>query len=170
MKRYLTAVLLLALALPFSACAQWYLFPGGRPAADSTAVAGTPDSTVVFTAVTDSTVVVSAVPDSIAQQLAAADSISLPVTRVTLILPLKSAETPNSNFLDFYCGVLAAADALSSNGERFRISVFDSTVELPYTSHLDSSNLVIGPVGMEDVIRIVPRMRGNIIGTEVTNG
>ena len=38
MKRYLLSILILTVLLPLGASAQWYLFPGGRPAKDSTSV------------------------------------------------------------------------------------------------------------------------------------
>ena len=81
---------------------------------------------------------------------------SIPETRISLILPFKSTDTPNSNFLDFYCGALMAANLLSSDEMHYRIDVFDSTVELPSGPQLDSSDLIIGPVNMEDVLRILP--------------
>lgn len=162
MRRYLTAVLMLVLALPFNACAQWYLFPGGRPSQDSTAVDVKQDSTALGKAVNDSISV--AVADStLISGTLPGDADTTLVTRVSLILPLKSAETPNSNFLDFYCGVLVAADALCSDDHRYRIDVYDSTVELPSAWQLDSCDLVIGPVGLEDVERIIPSLQGKYL-------
>lgn len=163
MKRYLIAVLILALAFPFGAYAQWYLFPGGRPASDSVAVAQKPDSTAVTVR-----------QDSIAGTVPVQDSVShfgflfeepdtTPVTRVSLILPLKSNSTPNSNFLDFYCGVLMAADALCSDEHKFRLDVYDSTVGLPSAEKLDSSEIIIGPVGLDDMEFLLPRMRGKYL-------
>lgn len=169
MKRYLTAVLFLALALPFSACAQWYLFPGGRPAqdstavvkADSTAVKAAADSTVAAVQTTVDTTGTAVFADSTGV-FTAIDSVAIvvPVTRVALILPLKSTGTPNSNFLDFYCGALLAADELGTEDHRFRLDVFDSTVGLPWPDQLDSCNLVIGPVGPDDLDLMLPRARG----------
>jgi len=154
MKRYLIAVLISALVLPFSAGAQWYLFPGGRPAKDSTSVNVKTDSTAVSPVATDRDAA-----DSTA--LTFSDSVAVvPVIRAALILPLKSTGTPNSNFLDFYCGALLAADELSSEGRKFQLDVYDSTVQLPYSYQLDSCNLIIGPVAPEDVERMLPRARG----------
>ena len=155
MRRYLLTVLVLTLVLPVNSCAQWYLFPGGRPAKDSTDTASRQDSVLVKT-VPDSTYRI--VADS---TLVAVDSIlytvpAIPETRISLILPLKSTDTPNSNFLDFYCGALMAADILSSDEMHYRIDVFDSTVELPSGPQLDSSEIVIGPVNTEDIMRIIP--------------
>ncbi|MBR3076202.1 MAG: amino acid ABC transporter substrate-binding protein [Bacteroidales bacterium] len=162
MRRNLIALLILALALPFNACAQWYLFPGGRPAKDSTAKASRQDS-VVVKVVPDSTFHIAADTTHVAvdSTLVAVDSMaftvpSIPETRISLILPFKSTDTPNSNFLDFYCGALMAANLLSSDEMHYRIDVFDSTVELPSGPQLDSSDLIIGPVNMEDVLRILP--------------
>lgn len=173
MKRYLIAVLILALALPFSASAQWYLFPGGRPAADSVSVAQKPDSTAVTVKPENTVVLDKTVPDSTAVAAVQDSTVTFtvfedivdttPVTRVSLILPLKSTGTPNSNFLDFYCGVLMAADALSTDEHRFRLDVYDSTVGLPSVEKLDSSEVIIGPVGLDDVEFLLPRMRGKYL-------
>lgn len=149
MKRYLTAVVFLLLGLPTGVFAQWYLFPGGRGGKDTTAVATRPAADTTVT-------VLPVVVEEEAEE-------AVPVTRVALILPLKSTETPNSNFLDFYCGVLMAANELSRPERKYQIDVFDSTVDLPTMSQLDSSDLIIGPVSFEDVVRILPRTRGKYI-------
>lgn len=162
MRRYLTVVLLLMLALPFSACAQWYLFPGGRPAPDSVTVAAGQDSTAFAKASGDS-LAVAAADSALQSGLIPDDTPAIPETRVSLILPLKSTDTPNSNFLDFYCGALVAADELGSDEHRFRLDVFDSTLGLPSPWQLDSSELIIGPVGLEEMERLLPRMRGKYL-------
>lgn len=157
MRRYLTAMLLLMLALPFSACAQWYLFPGARPESDSTSVTVRDSVTV---AAGDSIRVADAVTDF----YEAEDSVAvIPCTRVALILPFKSTGAPNSNFLDFYCGALLAADALSSDEMHYRIDVYDSTTGLPSVWQLDSCQLILGPVGLEDMEQMLPRMRGRYL-------
>ncbi len=164
MKRYLIAVLILALALPFGASAQWYLFPGGRPASDSVAVAPKPDSTAVAVRQDSIAGTVVQVQDSVSHfGFFHEEPDTTPVTRVSLILPLKSNSTPNSNFLDFYCGVLMAADALCSNEHKFRLDVYDSTAGLPSAEKLDSSEIIIGPVGLDDVEILLPRMRGKYL-------
>ena len=147
MKRYLIATLILAVLLPAGASAQWYLFPGGRPQKDSTSV-DTPFEDFVPIKSDDE---LQAELDAVWHR------------KVTLILPLKSTETPNSNFLDFYSGVLMAADKLSNELVRYDISVFDSTVELPTMAELEQSDLIIGPVSYEDITRILPRARGKYI-------
>ena len=150
-------MLFLALALPFSACAQWYLFPGGRSAADSTSVASRDSVTVATADSLKLTETVTDIPE-------AEDSVAVvPCIRVALILPLKSTGAPNSNFLDFYCGALMAADALSSDELRYRIDVYDSTLGLPSVWQLDSCQLIIGPVGQEDMEQLLPRMRGKYL-------
>ena len=147
MKRYIIATLVCLMLLPLAASAQWYLFPGGRPAKDSTAV---DNSGLDFVPVrTD---------EEMEEELA-----SVWTTKVSLILPFKSTETPNSNFLDFYSGVLMAADALSSPERHFEISVYDSTVGLPTSAELESSDLIIGPVSYDDISRVLPRSRGKFI-------
>lgn len=147
MKRYIIATLVCLMLLPAAASAQWYLFPGGRPAKDSTAV---DNSGLDFVPVRSD--------EEIAEELA-----SVWVTRVSLILPFKSTDTPNSNFLDFYSGVLMAADALSSPDRHFEISVYDSTVGLPTSAELDNTDLIIGPVSYDDISRVLPRSRGKFI-------
>ncbi|MBO4455271.1 MAG: hypothetical protein J5759_02375 [Bacteroidales bacterium] len=146
MKRYLIATLILAVLLPAGASAQWYLFPGGRPAKDSTAV----DTYDGFVPVKSD--------DELQAEMDAVWN-----RKVALILPLKSKETPNSNFLDFYSGVLMAADKLSNERVRYDITVFDSTVDLPSAGELAESDLIIGPVSYEDVARILPRAHGKYI-------
>ncbi|MBQ9462101.1 MAG: ABC transporter substrate-binding protein [Bacteroidales bacterium] len=148
MKRYLTAVVFLLLGLPAGVYAQWYLFPGGR---------GSKDTVVVSRPAADTTLTLAPVFEEEETEEA------VPVTRVALILPLKSTETPNSNFLDFYCGVLMAANELSRPEHKYEIHVFDSTVELPTMPQLDSSDLIIGPVNFDDVVSILPRTRGKYI-------
>ena len=147
MKRYIFSTLVCLMLLPAAASAQWYLFPGGRPAKDSTKV---DTSELDFVPVRSD--------EEIAEELA-----SIWTTHVALILPFKSTETPNSNFLDFYSGVLMAADGLSSEDRHFEISVYDSTVGLPTSAELESSDLIIGPVSYDDISRLLPRSKGKFI-------
>ncbi|MBO4476211.1 MAG: hypothetical protein J5737_05790 [Bacteroidales bacterium] len=146
MKRYFIATLLLSMLLPLGASAQWYLFPGGRPSKDSTSV-NTGD---VF------------IPVKSDEELQA-ERDAIWNRKIALILPLKSTETPNSNFLDFYSGVLMAADELSSGQVRYELNVYDSTVGFPSVSELAESDLVIGPVSYEDVTRMLPRLHGKYL-------
>ena len=146
MKRYLIATLLLSILLPLGASAQWYLFPGSRHAKDSTKV----ERRDPFK------------PIGIEEEKVEVEE-EFAVTRVSLILPLRSTGTPNSNFLDFYSGVLMAADNLSSSDRHYEISVFDSTVGLPAASELEQSDIIIGPVSYDDVEKLLPRARGKYI-------
>ncbi|MBR4810027.1 MAG: hypothetical protein IK031_07085 [Bacteroidales bacterium] len=146
MKRHLIATLVLAVLLPLGASAQWYLFPGGRPAKDSTSV----DVYDGF------------VPIKSDEELQA-ELDAIWTRKVALILPIKSKDTPNSNFLDFYSGVLMAADKLSSEQVRYDITVYDSTVDLPTVGELAGSDLIIGPVSYDDIARLLPRTRGRYI-------
>lgn len=140
------ATLLLSMLLPLGASAQWYLFPGGRPAKDSTQV----DNGNIFTPVkTDEEI--------------QAERDAIWTRKIALILPIKSNENPNSNFLDFYSGVLMAADRLSSEKVRYELNVYDSAVGFPSVSELAESDLIIGPVSYEDVTRILPRLRGRYL-------
>lgn len=156
MRRYLLAILVFTLLMPLGASAQWYLFPGGRPAKDSTAVKSAEEK---FVPLSDGSKQ-EAAKDPFAEDLFAEEIVPL---RVSLILPFKSTSTPNSNFLDFYSGVLMAADALSKDGKPMELSVFDSTVGMPGIAELENSDLIIGPVNYEDVERILPRAHGKFI-------
>ena len=147
MRRYLIAILSLVLALPSVASAQWYLFPGGRPATDSTSVAPPTEEEITVELPYRDPVFSNAIEDDEEEATA--------LTRVALILPIKSTGTPNSNFLDFYCGALMAADMLCSETHRYRVTVYDSTIGLPTADELDESDLVIGPVSLGDVETIL---------------
>ncbi len=146
MKRHFLATIILLMLLPVGASAQWYLFPGGRPAKDSTSV----DAVTPF------------VPIKSDEELQA-ELDAVWNRKVALILPFKSTDVPNSNFLDFYSGVLMAADKLSGDDVRYDITVYDSTVEFPSVSALSESDLIIGPVSYEDVTRLLPRLRGKYL-------
>ena len=150
MKRYLIATLVFLMMLPLGASAQWYLFPGGRPAKDSTSVDTKDPGFVPLRS-----------DDDIPEEEEIAESIW--TTRISLILPLKSTSTPNSNYLDFYSGVLLAADGLSTEDHKFNITVYDSTVSLPSSKELEETDLIIGPVSFDDVSRVLPRARGKYI-------
>ncbi|MBO4671656.1 MAG: hypothetical protein J5640_07450 [Bacteroidales bacterium] len=147
MKRYLLATLLLSVLLPLGASAQWYLFPGSRHAKDSTKV----ERRDPFK------------PIGIEEEKAETVEEEFALTRVALILPLRSTGTPNGNFLDFYSGVLMAADNLSSSERHYEISVFDSTVGLPGAGELEQSDIIIGPVSYDDVEKMLPRAHGKYI-------
>ncbi|MBO6168861.1 MAG: ABC transporter substrate-binding protein [Bacteroidales bacterium] len=155
MRRYLLTILVFTMLMPLGASAQWYLFPGGRPAKDSTAVKNSDNAFVPLSE--DKKDVVSPLEEAMEENEI------LRSVKVSLILPLKSTGTPNSNFLDFYSGVLMAADALSTESRPVELSVFDSTVGMPGIADLESSDLIIGPVSYDDIQRILPRARGKFI-------
>ena len=160
MKRHLLATLAFFLLLPLSACAQWYLFPGSQK--DSTE--RTRRDTVIINrgdVIVDSVRVT--LRDTLYFETPLDEEEMTPVTKVSLILPLKSTTTPNSNFLDFYCGVLLAADELSSSERLYELSVYDSAVEMPSAGDIEHSDLVIGPVNYDDMLRILPNTRGKYI-------
>lgn len=161
MKRHLLVTLALTMLLPLSACAQWYLFPGSGNSRDTT-VTDVRDSL----AARDSALV--AAGDTVL--VAARDTVffeqtedQVVFTRVALILPVRSTATPNSNFLDFYSGVLMAADELSGEDHFYELSVYDSTVELPSSWDLRKNDLIIGPVSYDDMLRVLPRSRDKFI-------
>src|SRR3989339_1357094 len=80
---------------------------------------------------------------------------------VSLILPIGSnnTDTPqdgNNNYLDFYQGFLLAAQELKSEGMNANIKVFDlsdfkNSSLLAQSGRLDGSDIIIGPVFMNEV-------------------
>ncbi len=161
MKRYLLSSLVFLLLLPVGASAQWYLFPGGRHAKDSSGVK-TSDNT--FVPLRDESQKKEAAIDFEFEEEEEVEAVeAVHAARVSLILPLKSTGTPNSNFLDFYSGVLMAANSLSEGEKPIELSVYDSTVGMPSISELEQSDLIIGPVNFDDVQRLLPRARGKLI-------
>lgn len=157
MKKYLIAILVCSMLLPLSACAQWYLFPGSGASRDSTATA---QRDTIISAAGDTTIVHR---DTLFFDFPIFEDQVVKVTTVSLILPIKSTTTPNSNFLDFYCGVLMAADELSGGDRLYKLTVYDSSVEMPSGSDINNSDLVIGPVNYDDMLLMLPRTRGNYI-------
>lgn len=157
MKKYLIAILVCSMLLPLSACAQWYLFPGSGASRDSTATA---QRDTIISAAGDTTIVHR---DTLFFDFPIFEDQVVKVTTVSLILPIKSTTTPNSNFLDFYCGVLMAADELSGGDRLYKLTVYDSSVEMPSGSDINNSDLVIGPVNYDDMLLMLPRTRGKYI-------
>lgn len=148
--KQLSLLLTLMLAmLPTKASAQWWLFPGGKHKSDTTATkTGIPSQTAIDTV----RIPVPELQDSILLADIVEDT---PVheCKLALILPINSAEKANGNFLDFYCGVLMAVQDLSSLGYNVDLDVIDCTrPELEQKmSCLGQKDLVIGPVGAEDL-------------------
>lgn len=78
-----------------------------------------------------------------------------------LIMPFNAAKTPNENNLEFYSGVLMAANDLKSEGINVDLSVYDAVGgNIPVTSDkLGSCDVVIGPISTADLsstLRISP--------------
>lgn len=163
MRRYIVAALVMVMLFPTGAQAQWFLFPGGRERQDSASHAGPADST--FVAVAADSTRLAAVQDSLLS-IVPADTTAVPywtVTRLALILPFKSSDTPNSNFLDFYCGALLAASEHSSEEHRLQIDVFDSSLGLPSASDIAECSLIVGPVSLEEMDYMIPRAPGKYL-------
>lgn len=84
--------------------------------------------------------------------------------RISLILPLNSKNiesTDHNNFIDFYQGVLLAAEDAKKKGVNTEISVFDSDdfeniKLLALSGKLDNSDLIIGPVMAKDIEKMLP--------------
>lgn len=84
--------------------------------------------------------------------------------RIALILPLnsKSAESVEyNNFIDFYEGVLIAAEDAKEQGVNIEIEVFDSNDYpnlslLAQSGRLNGCDLIIGPVLKEELEKILP--------------
>ena len=153
--RQLTILLTFLLALlPTRASAQWWLFPGGKHKSDTTSV------TVPDTGITKADTIVFEGTGEFQDSLELASIVEgLPrhEVKLSLILPFNSGEKVNGNFLDFYTGVLMAAQDLSALGYVVDIDVIDSTqpgLEEKMKS-LSERDLVIGPVGTEDLNRCV---------------
>ncbi len=84
--------------------------------------------------------------------------------RISLILPLNSKNiesTDHNNFIDFYQGVLLAAEDAKKKGVNTEILVFDSDdfeniKLLALSGKLDNSDLIIGPVMAKDIEKMLP--------------
>ena len=70
-----------------------------------------------------------------------------------LILPFNASKTPNENNLEFYSGVLLAANDLKEEGINVDLSVYDAAGgNIPVTSDkLSSCDVVIGPISTTDL-------------------
>lgn len=155
MKKLITILSLLCV-LQLTACAQWYLFPGKKKKVE-TEKKEVPVEVAPVTGVRDSTAV--EVPEG--GQEASDDSwfYDAPsVINVSLILPLKSASgSPSSNFVEMYSGALLALRDLGSDGTRISLRMIDSSAEdFAEGDALAESDVVIGPVGYDDVVRALP--------------
>lgn len=78
--------------------------------------------------------------------------------KVSLLLPLNaSKENPATNYFDFYCGALMAADKLKKEGYSLELSVYDIKAEAAYNNpRLAESDLIIGPVHQSDMMYYAP--------------
>lgn len=163
MKRILS-ILLVLVAMPFAASAQWWLFPGSPQARKDTTVKQRPDSSVKAP--------VAAVPEmpavQVADSLQAKDSLrvadefvlDIPETiNVTLLLPLKSTGKPSANFYEYYCGALMAVRDLGMAGLRVHLNVFDTEDKAAGVSDqvLAESDVIIGPVSPADLTSMAAR-------------
>lgn len=167
MKKY-CLLLLLFLALPVCASAQWYLFPGKKKqnqqqqtTVQDTARRFRPDSTLLRPAA-DSLLTEPA--DSLAggqdQEVPDIFVLDIPsVIQVGLILPLQAADKkPSENFLDFYSGALMALRDLGTGDTRIDLQVFDSAKEKTAVpqSLIDNSDIILGPVTPESILATLP--------------
>ncbi len=166
-------LLLFACTLSLNACAQWYLFPGKKkptdpkPTVTDTIRRTKPDTAAVRTgadtlalAGTDSTLLSPAVPEDVFV-------LDIPdVIHIGLALPLQaSAQRPSDNFLDFYSGVLMALRDLGGAGLRADLQVHDTAdgkTSVPQ-SLIDESDVVIGPVSLEELQRTAPLCGGKVL-------
>lgn len=175
MKR-LISILIILLAMPLGASAQWWLFPGSPQAKEDTAkvqkdsvlkpketVAKQKDSVAKTPAV---------VPQVSPEADAAADTVVLPpapadefvldlpeVIDVSLLLPLKSTSKPSSNFFEYYCGVLMAVRDLGLRGVKVNLNVYDTDDVANRISDdaLRASDVIIGPVKTAEIEKLLAR-------------
>lgn len=91
---------------------------------------------------------------------------------VSVILPLNTAygtAGANSNFMDFYSGVLMAADSLKNEGMKLRLNIIDlseygnSTSSAINSGILDGSSIIIGPATKKSLSEMVQYSTANAI-------
>ena len=80
---------------------------------------------------------------------------------VALLLPLGAKGSVNSDFMDFYCGVLLAVKDLEEQGIGTNLSVYDvAGGAIPSRDALVSNDLVLGPVTEKDLTAVLDRVNG----------
>ncbi len=79
------------------------------------------------------------------------------VIRVALLLPFKASGIADGNSLDFYAGALLAARDLGEQGIRLHIDAIDMADQRsqPGQALLQGSDVIIGPVGVNDINRML---------------
>lgn len=167
MKRF-SIFLLMTCALSFNACAQWYLFPGKKKAAEERkdTVIVVPDSgrrpgggmevtengdtlhVDWFGGPEPEEVFVRDVPSTI---------------HIGLVLPLQASGKASDNFLDMYSGALLALRDLGKKGLKADLQVFDSAdgkTPVPQTL-IDECDVILGPVSYDDLRNTLPQVGRN---------
>lgn len=160
MKRNILILLILCVAAQ-TASAQWYLFPGSPARRDTARTKQpVPDTavTVELPGIQDSVEGVCETEESLCDSSMVEDN----SIAVSLILPLHSAMSPSSNFLDFYSGALLAAGKLAESGVDLKLRVIDCTCGLPPYDEVNTSDVIIGPVDVEDIIPVSRMCAGGI--------
>lgn len=148
MKRFILISFIL-LAACVSASAQWYLFPGTR----KSKAPGKSD-----TAVKDSIELVGAQAEDLVGGLSDINSdyrFEMPETlKAALILPFRSGDKVNANFVELYSGALLAVREFGAQGKNVELTVLDEAdINDPYTSEaLAGNHLIIGPVNMDNIL------------------
>lgn len=154
MRKELLAIAVAILMMPFSANAQWWLFPGSPQQKNGTEVPDTLKSRPETSPATEE------VPGTVTDTLKAllpADTFEydMPdVINVSLLLPLKSdTQKPSANFIEYYCGALMAVRDLGLKGTKVNLSVFDIAGGLGRITPdvLSASDVIIGPVSPQDI-------------------
>lgn len=81
---------------------------------------------------------------------------------ISLLLPFNASKKADSQMMDFYSGVLLAAEDLGKEGEKVNLSVFDAAGgAMPVTEErFAQSDFVIGPVSCSDIARTVNACKG----------
>lgn len=78
---------------------------------------------------------------------------------VALLLPIKSVETLNSNFLDYYSGALMAVRDLGKKGMSIDLSVYDTADATARITDngLANADIIIGPVSPSEIQSVIAR-------------
>ncbi len=154
MKRFFTILTLLCL-LQISAGAQWYLFPGKKKRVETekkerTEEVQTPPRTEADVHPSDSAATAPAEEEG---WFFGTPS----VINVCLILPLNAGGgTPSGNFFEMYGGALLALRDIGDEGTGVSLRVVDSKGEGISESAIAESDVIIGPVGYEDILSTLP--------------
>lgn len=156
MRKYLSSFAIL-LALPLTSCAQWYLFPGNQ---NKTEQEIRKEETASASSAVQESTHESDEPDVQATEEEQRASWLFPSMKrgtinLSLILPMGAmSEKTNSNYVEMYCGALLALRDLASDGVKVKLNFVDCAAGMPDPYTISDSDVIIGPVGYDDVMRV----------------